>query len=256
MSRASRWVSCGALVAVIAATPSIALADDGPIEALGRMMNDSPTLTLVTTGVVVVADAGMTTLDTRDALRGSTTERGYYGLELAVAAPQALGFSLAPFYFRISRWSPVENLLLLLPAQAWSASLATHGAWSLASTSLTPNARLGVSFLVGVDWALSVTALGSASWDEWSPLEVGVVETGVGVAEGVFAFVRAAGDGDHTGQWLVLGSWSTLLLTHGVLSLVEHDDDGSSGGPVDARVTGPFASPVEGGAVGGVSGIF
>jgi hypothetical protein len=252
-------VGLGVLAVVSSTATAAARADDGPLDALDHMLGDSPTLTIVTSGVVVIADASATTIDAMDAFRGTSSERGFYAMELAIAAPQAAGFSLAPYFFHIDRWSPAENLLLLLPFQAWSTALATHGAWSLASTSLPSNARLGVSFLVGANWALTTTAIGCASWGDPSPLEVAVTEVGVGGSEAIFSFVRAAGDETHTVEWVLLGTWSSLILAHGIVSLVDAPSADTDERPASARAApfaAPYATPVEGGAVAGVSGLF
>ncbi len=252
-------------VSALAATllaPSDARADDGPWRALGNMMDASPTLTIVTTSVVLLTDASLTTLDLVDALQARSADRGVYAVQTIVAAPQALGFSLAPFYFDIDRWSPAENLALLLPAQAWSAALTTHGAWSLSRPSFDPVSRLGVSFLVGVDTAFSTTALGCAFRDRWVPLEVGIAELSSSAVQLGLAIERGIDDPAHSAEWASLGAWSTVLATHGALSIALGDahDDGdappSSARNADAVRAAPFVTPSPGGLVVGATGIF
>ena len=44
-------------IGLSAVVPATARADDGPVSALGNLMSDSPTLTIVTTGVLVLSNA-------------------------------------------------------------------------------------------------------------------------------------------------------------------------------------------------------
>src|SRR5262245_5829997 len=179
-----RAISSVGLAAAALVVSRSAHADNGPITAIGNMLNASPTLTIVTGSVLVLTNASLTTVGIVSAVQRKNSERGIYVTELVTAAPQALGFAIAPFAFDISDWKPEENILLLIPFQAWSAALTTHGAWSLVPRTLAPGARLGVSFLVGMNTAFSATAIGcAASWGQWVPLEVGIAELGLAAGE-------------------------------------------------------------------------
>jgi hypothetical protein len=250
-------VAFGATAAAVCAT-SVARADTGPLHALERMLDESPTLTIVTTSVALVADGGVTTLDLMDALRGRSAERGFYAVQTAIAAPQAIGFALAPFYFDIDTWKPAENLLLLLPFQTLSSSLTTHGIWSIARPDFDPAARFGASFLVGLDTAFSTTALGCASREHWAPLEVAIAELSAGALELGLTFERALDDPDHSGEWAALAVWSSLLSTHGALSLAlgeESEGDGYARRD-PAPGAAPFVTPTAGGLTVGALGVF
>jgi hypothetical protein len=252
--------SVGLAVAALLASAG-AHAGDGPIEALGNMLNASPTLTIVSGGVLFLTDASMTTVGIVSAVQRRNSERGIYVTELVTAAPQAIGFAIAPFAFDISQWKPEENLLLLLPFQAWSAALATHGSWSLGPSDLAPGARFGVSFLVGMNTAFSATAIGcGAVWGRWAPLEVGIAEMGLtGVETGV-AIERAIHDEKHSIEWGLLAGWSTLLVAHGLLSTTyraleegRFDREQRYGALQRLQLT-PWFSPAEGGAMVGIYG--
>ncbi|MFO0611742.1 MAG: hypothetical protein U0414_04075 [Polyangiaceae bacterium] len=213
----NRALSVGLVAALVALTSSRdARADDGPLYALGEMFKDSPTLAIVTSSVVVLADASFTTVDGVAATKRQELGVGFSATEAIVATPQALGFALAPFFFDISRWEPGETLGLLIPFQAWSAALATHGFWSLAPNAVEQPGRVGVSFLVGANWALTTTAFGCLSWGKGSPGALAALEIGFSTPEAVLAIERAVDDPDHGAEWGALSAWSLVILAHGI----------------------------------------
>lgn len=210
------------LVSALAATAAYeARADDGPVYALGRMMDASPTLTIVTSGVVILADAGFTTIDGIAATKRQELGLGLSALEVTLATPQALGFAMAPFFFDISRWDTGETIGLLIPFQAWSAALATHGIWSLAPDAVEQPGRVGASFLVGLNWAFTTTGIGClSSWGKPAPMGVAALEIGFMASEAALTIERAVDDPDHAGEWGGLATWSLFMLAHGIGSAV------------------------------------
>lgn len=212
-----------------------ARADDGPLYALGRMMDASPTLTLVTSSVVILADASFTTVDGIAATKNQDLGLGLSAMEVAVATPQALGFALAPFFFDIHRWETAETVGLLIPFQAWSAALATHGIWSLASDPVEQPGRVGASFLIGANWAFTTTALGCLSFGKPSPMGVAALQIGITATSAGFTIFRAVDDDVHGAEWGALSAWSLFLLGHGIASAVidakESNDGYAARGP-------------------------
>ncbi len=236
-------------------------ADTGPVRALGQMFDESPTLTIVTSSVLVLSDAGFTTLDAIDARRGVDTSKAVATFEAVVATPQAIGFSLAPFFFDINRWRPTENLLLLLPSQIWTSMLATHGVWTTASTRLPPKDRLGVSALIGIDWAFTLTGVGCLSREIWYPMEVGIAGSVLTSITMSLSIERAVHDSAHKAEWGSLAAWSIVPLFYSVGSILGRlDNQGSRNyDRVDERRTAtprlvPYVVPEDGGASIGIAG--
>lgn len=250
-----------ALASILALAPE-ARADDGPVDALGNMLRASPTITLVSTGVVVIADGTLTGLTVVDASNGRESPESVLLLESIVAVPQALGFGAAPSFFDITRWKPVENLGLLLPAQAWTGAMYVHGTWSLISQNLEPGPRLGVSYLIGVNYAFSATALGGLFQEKWAPFEVGIAEMGCSGVELAVTIERAVRDAPRRGGWAGLAAWSSVLFAHGLGSILvnnpdsrvsERDEDAATRSA--ARIA-PYLTPIPDGGSVGVTGEF
>lgn len=217
--------------AFIGLCPSDARADDGPLYALREMFKDSPTLAIVTTSVVVLADASFTTVIGIAATKNQEVGLGIAATEVAVATPQALGFALAPFFFDINQWETVETIGLLIPFQAWSAALTTHGIWSLAPDPVEQSGRVGVSFLVGANWAFTSTALACLSWGNGAPMGLAALEIGVSAPEAALAIERAVDDPEHAGEWGALAAWSLAILGHGIGSAIVASKNDSSSYP-------------------------
>lgn len=261
MPRRPLPLAAAALVAALAHEEP-ARADTGPVDAIKQILNDSPTLGVVTGSVVIAADVAETVAAVVLASRGKESDSSLLWTQFATSTPQAFGFALAPFFFDISEWKPAENLALLIPFQAWSAALLTDASWSLAEPGLTPSARLGVSFFIGGDYALTATMIGCLSWGKWSPVEVASVEVGYGVLESAFAIERIATDVDHRPEWGLLTAWAVGIAAHGVGSLVGGKSSSHSS---DAAVRGerrrdfaamPWVTPIRSGAMVGVGGAF
>ncbi len=234
-----------------------ARADDGPLDALKNMLKASPTITLVSTGVVVLADGSFTVLSGLAAAQGRELDKGVYVAQTVVAAPQALGFSMAPFFFDIVKWKPVENALLLLPAQIWSSTLMTHGLWSSVSSSVEPLPRFGVSAMIGANLAFTADAFGCLFWTRWNPIEIGVPQAILMSAELSLSIERMVNDPDHRGEWAGLMAWSAIMGAHGVASIadgvISNRPGESSYAALPAR---PFVAPTHAGLVLGASGEF
>jgi hypothetical protein len=246
------------LVAAIALTPAVAFAGDGPAEAIGRMFDASPTLTIVSLGVVGGVDLGFLMIATRDAIRGYGSDDAVYSIQTALAGLQSFGFLAAPSVFDVGDWSPAENLGLLLPAQLLSSTLTVHGAWSLASDTLEPSSRLLVSALVGGNLAFTAIGLGQLTRERWAPLELAVAEvchTTLVSAISIERLVRTEG---YEAEWGALLGWSLFGLAHGVGSvLVEMPGSRVSvREPEETRRIGwsPWVIPSWGGAMVGVGG--
>ena len=234
-----------------------ARADDGPLTALKNMLNASPTITLVSTGVVVLADGTFSVLSGLAAAQGRELEKGVYIGQTVTAAPQAIGFSLAPFFFDIVRWKPVENVLLLLPAQIWSSALATHGMWSSVSVGTEPLPRFGISAMIGANWAFTADAFGCLYWTRWNPIEIGVPQTILMTAELALSIERTVNDADHRGEWGALVAWSAIMGAHGVASIADGIISNRPGSYVEGRLPAmPFVMPANEGLVLGASGRF
>jgi hypothetical protein len=234
-----------------------ARADDGPITALKNMLNASPTITLVSTGVVVLADGTFTVLSGLAAVQDRELEKGVYVGQTVLAAPQALGFSMAPFFFDIVKWKPVENILLLLPAQIWSSALTTHGMWSSLSTAVEPLPRFGVSAMIGANWAFTANAIGCLYWTRWSPIEIGIPQAILMSAEFGLSIERMVNDPEHRGEWAGLLAWSALMSAHGVASITDGIISNRPGSyPSGALPVVPFVAPTYAGLVLGASGQF
>lgn len=215
-----RALTAGLLATALLAAAREARADDGPVYALGRMMDASPTLTIVTSGVVILADAGFTTIDGIAATKRQELGLGISALEVTLATPQALGFAMAPFFFDISRWDTGETLGLLIPFQAWSAALATHGIWSLSPDAVEQPGRVGASFLVGLNWAFTTTGIGCLTWGKSAPMGVAALEIGFMASEAALTIERAVDDPEHAAEWGALATWSLFMLSHGIGSAI------------------------------------
>jgi hypothetical protein len=234
-----------------------ARADDGPLTALKNMLNASPTITLVSTGVVVLADGTFTVLSGLAAVQDRELEKGVYIGQTTVAAPQALGFSMAPFFFDIVKWKPVENVLLLLPAQVWSSALTTHGLWSSLSTSIEPLPRFAVSAMIGANWAFTANAFGCLYWTRWNPIEIGIPQAVLMSAEFSLSIERMVNDPEHRGEWAGLMAWSAIMGAHGVASIADGVISNRPGSYVEGSLpVVPFVAPTYAGLVLGASGEF
>ena len=256
-SMRAKWLPCAGLAFATIAFSSTARADDGPLTALKNMFKASPTITIVATSVVALADGAFGVMSGLAALQDRDLEKGFYVAQTVVAAPQALGFSLAPFFFDIVRWKPEENVLLLLPAQVVSASLATHGLWSSLSTSIEPAPRLGVSAMLGANWAFTANAFGCLFQTRWSPIEIGVVQTLTMTPEFGFAIERMVNDPAHRGEWGALMAWSAIMSAHGVASIADGIISERPGSRSHAALPAmPFIAPASEGLVIGAAGMF
>ncbi len=233
-----------------------ARADVGPVEALEKMYRSSPTLTIVMSSVLVLADVGLTTNAAIDAARGRNPSTGVNVVQTSVAAPQAIGFSLAPFFFDLNDWRPTENLLLVLPAQAWSMGLTTHAIWSQSSHAIAPVPRLGVSMWMGVNWAFTITALGRLADEAWPPLEVGIAGASAGLVGTAVGVGRAVDDSPRELEWGLMAGWSGGVLAFGVANILGRlDNQGARNYGVRRRsAVKPWLTTWEGGGVVGVSG--
>lgn len=245
------------LVLAALAFATEARADDGPLSALKNMLNASPTITLVSTGVVGLADGTFTVLSGLAAVQDRELDKGVYIGQSVVAAPQALGFSMAPFFFDIVKWKPVENVLLLLPAQIWSSSLMTHGLWSSLSTAIEPLPRFGVSAMIGANWAFTADAFGCLYWTRWNPIEIGIPQTILMSAEVSLSIERMVNDPDHRGEWAGLLAWSAIMGAHGVASIADGVISNRPGGYSSSALPAvPFVAPTQAGLLLGASGEF
>lgn len=244
MSGASRRRSIATLIAgAVLVTAASAHADDGPVTALKNMARASPTLTYVTTAVVIAANLGFTAMGAIAAINQRDSEVGVYATQIAISTPQSLGFALAPSGFDIDRWRPVENLALLLPFQAWSSALLTHGIWSTIPGRIDPASRLGVSHLIGGNIAFTSTAIGCATRGEGAPFEVAVAEITWSGLELALAVARGVDDEQHAVEWGFLAGWSAALVAHGAVSIVtmKEEPGGSVAGPPPVA---PFVTPL------------
>lgn len=246
------------LVAAMLATPATARAGDGPAQAIGRMFDASPTLTIVSLGVVGGVDLGFLMIATRDAIRGYGSDDATYSIQTALAGLQSFGFLAAPSVFDVGDWSVAENLGLLLPAQLMASTLTVHGAWSLASDTLEPSSRLGVSALVGGNVAFTSIGLGQLTRERWAPLELAVAEVCHTTLASAVAIERLVRTDGYEAEWGALLGWSLFGLAHGAGSiLVEMPGSRVSVNvPVEPSTTAwaPWVSPWRGGALVGVGG--
>ncbi len=254
-----RWVVSASVLGACAGAPNVALADDGPLRALENMGNASPTITAVTVGSVLTANLSFTLIGLRDAIRGQSSEDALYGVQLGMSGLQAVGFLAAPFAFDIDNWGEGETLLMLLPAQAFSAMLTTHAVWSLTSEPIDPASRLGVSALIGVNSAFTSIALGSLADERWAPFEVSIAEIAHSCLSISLSSERIANDSEHGGAWGAVLGWSIFGLAHGVGSFlvempgsrVSQVDDAPALGALEVA---PFIKPFAGGLVVGLVG--
>jgi hypothetical protein len=246
------------LVAAIAVTPAAAFAGDGPAEAIGNMFDASPTLTIVSLGVVGGVDLGLLMVATRDAIRGYGSDDAVYSIQTALAGLQSFGFLAAPSVFDVGDWSPAENLGLLLPAQLLASTLTVHGVWSLASDALEPSSRLLVSALVGGNLAFTSIGLGQLTRERWAPLELAIAEVCHTTLASAISIERLARTNGYDAEWGSLLGWSLFGLAHGVGSvLVETPGSRVSESTPDAlprTAWSPWVSPLRGGAMVGVGG--
>lgn len=245
-------------VAAVLATPAPALAGDGPAEAIERMFNASPTLTIVSFGVVTGVDLGFLMIATRDAIRGYASDDATYSVQAALTGLQSIGFLAAPSVFDVGDWSVAENLGLLLPAQLMASTLTVHGAWSLASDSLEPSSRLLVSALVGGNLAFTSIGLGQLTRERWAPLELAVAEVCHTTLASAIAIERLVRTEGYEAEWGALLGWSLIGLAHGVGSiLVEMPGSRLSlNTPTEPATVAwaPWIGPWRGGALVGVGG--
>ncbi|NUP13559.1 MAG: hypothetical protein HOW73_46580 [Polyangiaceae bacterium] len=257
-AKARRLACAASLAASFALATSSARADDGPITALKNMFRASPTLTIATSTVVILADIGITAVVSVDAARGLDSDQGLHLVEIGVAAPQALLFAAAPFFFDIDEWKPEENMLLLFPFTAWSGALLTHGIWSLSSTEVEPLTRLGVSGLVGLNWALTTEGVACLSRGKAAPQEIAIAEVVVGAGETALSIERAVSVKDASLEWGLLAGWSAVILGHGIASLVigtKSEPEPDYLGENQASFS-PWLAPSDGGLTVGAAGAF
>jgi hypothetical protein len=245
------------LLAATILTPAVAFAGDGPAEAIRNMFGDSPTLTVVSLSVVAGVDLSFLMIATRDAIRGYGSDDAVYATQGALAGLQAAGFLAAPWFFDVDRWSPEENLGLLLPAQILSSTLLVHGTWSL-TDSLEPSTRLLVSALIGGNLAFTTIGLSSLSRERWAPFELAIAEVCHTTLASAISIERIARTNGFEAEWGTLLGWSLFGLGHGVGSiLVEMPGSRVSEMEVESSsgiAWSPWFSPWQGGALIGVGG--
>jgi len=111
--------------------------------------------------------------------------------------------------------------LLAMPVSIWTTALGTYGAWGLgAPGSYAPDARFGVSWLVGANTTFTSAAFGYAIKGKLAPLWTSIPEIAASGPQAVVAFLKSANDPHGRAGWIGLGVWSSLLVVHGTMSVI------------------------------------
>jgi len=259
----------GAFLPLLAlACPAKAFAADGPGEYMKDLWRQNPAVVIVGSITVFGADLTAIIAASITASRRQPPDSSFLWTELVLATPQAIGFGLAPFLYDTEKWTPLERDVLFLPLQTLTGALAVHASWSLAAGNsgigttgaMTPAARLGVSFLIGANYAFTANALGTATvWVKWAPLDFAVTEIVYGGAETAFAIERAVVDKVHRAEWGTLSGWAAVICGHGIASAIGDADDHSPKSEARRRAptaVAPWIVPAAGGVSAGVVGRF
>ncbi|MFO0612488.1 MAG: hypothetical protein U0414_07865 [Polyangiaceae bacterium] len=171
-------------------------------------------------GAVGIVDVGFLAYDVLELQDDNEPAEGAMIAQTAVYAPQmVLTNALLVLGQTDTENGAVFTLVGLVPA-AFSAGMTSFGAWSLANHEVPVAPRLGVSFLVGANLALTTGAFTSAFTESHvaTPF-LAFPELVLGTAQAVPAFVQAARDPAFRGAWIGLGAWSTAIAAHGAVSV-------------------------------------
>lgn len=172
-------------------------------------------------GAFAVADIGFAAHDIDAASHNRLARDGWLIAETAVSVPQTLVFNTLLVGFNASDrdMGEVATFLGTIPTAGVTA-LTVHGIWGMADQKVDADALAGVSVLVGTNFALTASALGSAGAGRFHTRPVGVLETvlaapglGVGIYESSF-------ERPERGAWIGLTAWSGALMAHGVVSMI------------------------------------
>lgn len=255
-------MTVSAVLAALAALPSAtARASGGPADEIKSWFDDPDPLAIVTGSVMMLGDLSLTTAAGIDTAARRESGRAFYITEGTVGTAQALAFAGSTVFYDAHQWTPFENLLIYLPATAWTGGLGVHGIWSAVSAKIEPPTRLGLSFVVGTNWAFTGAIIGCYAHERlWSPAEMAIGQITFNSIETIVAIERAVDDPDHAVEWGLLAGWSSSIFLHGVLSAIAVTRDDYSRD--HARVerprlrleASPYLTPVEGGALVGLGG--
>lgn len=238
-----------------------ARASGGPADEIKSWFNDPDPLAIVTGGVMMLGNLSLTTAAGIDTAARRESGRGFYITEGVVGAAQALAYAGSTVIYDAHQWTPWENLLIYFPATAWTTGLGVHGIWSAVSAKVEPPTRLGLSFVIGTNWAFTGALIGCYAHERlWSPAEMAIAEITFTSVESIVAIERAVDDPDHAVEWSLLAGWSSSIFLHGVLSAIAVTRDDYS--REHARVerprlrleAAPYMTPIEGGAIVGLGG--
>src|SRR5262249_39630836 len=148
-----------------------------------------------------------------------------YG-EAIAGVPQALFFNglICGLSATDDEMGDVTTFIGTIPATVVT-GMTMHGFWGLADDNAPADAIAGVSALAGVDFALSMRAIGRAAGGRLHWRGAGVFEmvlTTPGVVVGAYesSFSRR-----QQGPWIFLTAWSGALMLHGLVSAIVNGHD-------------------------------
>jgi hypothetical protein len=179
-----------------------------------------PAIAFAVVCALAVWDVTVFGYDTKTVADGHLPSKGWAIAETAVGVPQAvLGNAL---YIAVAGDAdPKEGTnvaLLLLPIGL--TSMATHGVWGAATTTVRPAALYGYSPLIGTNIALTAATVGEAARHRLHGLPVGIAQTVLTAPQVALGAVQIAHDPANRGIWIGHTAWTTALLAHGIASIV------------------------------------
>lgn len=147
---------------------------------------------------------------------------GWLIAETVVSVPQTLVFNsflLAMNTDPDTDFGDIATVLGVLPTAGVTA-LSIHGIWGLTEDRPPADAHAGVSVLAGMNFTLSMAAIGRATGGSFHTRGIGVLElvlAAPGLAVGIY---ESTFERPQQGAWIGLTAWSGGLVAHGVLSAI------------------------------------
>jgi len=206
---------------------------------------DDPEEALLGVGIAALV-VGDLTFSIRDIVAVAKDEHPGFAWSLGesiVTGPQAIGIGVLTGVLAAGEEDEATfGTLLIAPAEAWVATLATHGLWGAIDKGANPGGLFGASPLIGGNFALTLVAVSNAAKGRLPPVGPAAIETLGAVPGGIVGGYYIAKDEAHRGLWIGMTAWSGTLFVHGLISCIvgaADDDDEDEDYPPPPPPPGP-----------------